>query len=68
MSWQFRVDQWWTNWLGLPAAAIQTGGLFALDHIDHVGVLEVRGDRRSSTHRQTSSLSWRENDWAMAAT
>ena len=29
--------------LGLPAVAIQSGGLFALDDIDHVVVLEVPG-------------------------
>jgi GNAT superfamily N-acetyltransferase len=43
VSWQMRVDRWWADILGLPVVAVESGGLFAIDDIDHVGVLEVPG-------------------------
>jgi GNAT superfamily N-acetyltransferase len=43
MDWQQRVDAWWGARLRLPTAAIQSGGRFAVEHVDHVGVLEVPG-------------------------
>jgi GNAT superfamily N-acetyltransferase len=43
VDWRARVDRWWAQRLRLPVDAIESGGRFALDHVDHVGVLEVPG-------------------------
>jgi len=42
-NWRVEVDQWWAQVLHLPAAAVRAGGVFALGHVDHVGVVAVDG-------------------------
>lgn len=39
--WRAEVDQWWAETLRVPMAALRSGGMFALEHVDHVGVLAV---------------------------
>jgi GNAT superfamily N-acetyltransferase len=43
VAWRERVDAWWAGVLRLPVHAVVRGGRFTLDHVDHVGVLEVPG-------------------------
>jgi hypothetical protein len=43
VDWRAQVDRWWAGVLRLPVGAVESGGRFALDHVDHVGVLEVPG-------------------------
>lgn len=38
-DWRTEVDHWWAEVLRLPGQAMRTGGVYALDHVDHVGVL-----------------------------
>jgi hypothetical protein len=40
-DWRADVDHWWADVLRLPAAAIRAGGVYALDHVDHVGIVAV---------------------------
>src|SRR5215475_8126291 len=40
-DWRAEVDQWWAEVLHVPVAALRSGGLFTLDHVDHVGILAV---------------------------
>jgi len=42
-DWRADVDHWWADVLCLPAAAIRAGGVYALDHVDHVGIVAVDG-------------------------
>jgi hypothetical protein len=42
-DWRADVDHWWADVLRLPAAAIRAGGVYALDHVDHVGMVAVDG-------------------------
>jgi hypothetical protein len=42
-DWQGDVDSWWAGVLRLPDAAMRAGGVFAADHLDHVGVVAVDG-------------------------
>jgi|SRR5215467_10756384 len=42
-DWRAEVDEWWADLLHLPAAAVRAGGVFALGHVDHVGVVAVDG-------------------------
>jgi len=42
-DWRAEVDGWWADVLHVPAAAMRAGGVFALDHVDHVGVVAVDG-------------------------
>jgi GNAT superfamily N-acetyltransferase len=42
-GWRREVDLWWAGALRLPAAAVRAGGVYAADHLDHVGVLAVVG-------------------------
>src|SRR5215469_10976491 len=42
-DWRAEVDGWWADVLHVPAAAVRAGGVFALDHVDHVGVVAVDG-------------------------
>src|SRR5258708_1983413 len=37
------VAHWWAAVLRVPAAAGRAGGVFALGHVDHVGVVAVEG-------------------------
>ena len=37
------MDNWWAAVLRVPAAAVRAGGVFALGHVDHVGVVAVEG-------------------------
>ena len=41
--WRAAVDQWWAQVLRVPTAAVRSGGVFALEHVDHVGVVVVEG-------------------------
>lgn len=40
-DWRDAVDNWWAEVLRLPTDAMRTGGIFALDHADHAGVVAV---------------------------
>ncbi len=40
-DWRGEVDRWWAEVLRLPVAAMRAGGVFAADHLDHVGVVAV---------------------------
>jgi hypothetical protein len=42
-DWREEVDRWWGEVLGLPAAAMRAGGVFAASRFDHVGVVAVAG-------------------------
>ena len=42
-DWRIEVDRWWADVLGVPAAAVRAGGVFAVGHADHVGVVAVDG-------------------------
>jgi GNAT superfamily N-acetyltransferase len=42
-DWRGRVDGWWAEVLRLPVGAVRGGGVFALDHVDHAGVVAGRG-------------------------
>jgi GNAT superfamily N-acetyltransferase len=42
-DWRADVDHWWAGVLRVPAAAARTGGVFALGHVSHVGVVAVEG-------------------------
>jgi RimJ/RimL family protein N-acetyltransferase len=39
VDWRGEVDTWWESRLRLPLGTIRKGGVFTLDHIDHVGVI-----------------------------
>jgi hypothetical protein len=43
-DWRSGVDDWWAEALHLPVDAVHGGGVFALDHVDHVGVVVGPGD------------------------
>ena len=43
-DWRSDVDHWWADVLHLPATAIRAGGVYALDHVDHVGIVAVNGE------------------------
>ena len=38
-DWRGGVDGWWAEVLHLPVDAVHSGGVFALDHVDHAGVV-----------------------------
>ena len=42
-DWRAEVDKWWADLLHLPAVAVRAGGVFALGHVDHAGVVAVEG-------------------------
>ena len=42
-GWRDEVDRWWAQVLGVPAAAIRTGGVFPAGRFDHVGIVAVAG-------------------------
>lgn len=42
-DWRGGVDDWWGEVLRLPTGAMRIGGVFALEHIDHVGLVTVEG-------------------------
>lgn len=41
--WRADVDRRWAEVLRMAGAAVRSGGVFALDHVDHVGVIAVEG-------------------------
>jgi GNAT superfamily N-acetyltransferase len=41
-DWRGEADDWWAEVLRLPADAMRIGGAFALDHVDHAGVVAVK--------------------------
>ncbi|MDR2988039.1 MAG: GNAT family N-acetyltransferase [Nocardiopsaceae bacterium] len=43
LDWRAEVDQWWAEVLRLPVSAVRSGRVYALDHVDHVGVVSVDG-------------------------
>jgi len=43
LDWRAEVDRWWADVLRVPVAAVRAGGVFALGHVDHVGVAAVHG-------------------------
>jgi GNAT superfamily N-acetyltransferase len=43
VGWRAEVDRWWAEVLRLPVAAVRSGGVFAANHVDHVGVVAVHG-------------------------
>ena len=49
-DWRAEVDDWWAGLLRLPAAAVRAGGVFALSHVDHVGVVAVDGASAPIVH------------------
>jgi hypothetical protein len=55
-EWRDEVDQWWADVLHVPAAAVRTGGVFALDHVDHVGVVAVEGAESPIVYGPTAVL------------
>jgi GNAT superfamily N-acetyltransferase len=42
-DWRAYVDRWWADVLHVPALAVRAGGVYAVDHVDHVGVVAVDG-------------------------
>jgi hypothetical protein len=42
-DWRDDVDRWWGEVLGVPAAAMRAGGVFAASRFDHVGMVVVAG-------------------------
>lgn len=42
-DWRADVDHWWAGVLRVPVAAMRAGGVFALGHVDHVGVVAADG-------------------------
>jgi len=42
-DWRADVDHWWAGVLRVPVAAVREGGVFALGHVSHVGVVAVEG-------------------------
>jgi GNAT superfamily N-acetyltransferase len=46
MDWQSEVGAWWAVRLGLPPAALRSGGTYVVPGADHVGVLAVAGAAR----------------------
>lgn len=42
-DWRAEVDLWWAAVLRVPVAAVRAGGVFALGHVDHAGVVVVEG-------------------------
>jgi GNAT superfamily N-acetyltransferase len=42
-DWRAEVDHWWAGVLRVPVAAVRAGGVFALGHVDHAGVVAVEG-------------------------
>ena len=42
-DWRADVDHWWAGVLRVPVAAVRKGGVFALGHVSHVGVVAVEG-------------------------
>ena len=45
-DWQSEVGGWWAERLGLPPAALRSGGIYLVPGSDHVGVLAVTGAAR----------------------
>lgn len=50
------VDRWWADVLRVPAVTVRAGGVFALGHVDHVGVVVVGGAAAPIVHRQAQVL------------
>ena len=42
-DWRAEVDSWWAHVLCLPVAAVRAGGVYAVAHLDHAGVIAVEG-------------------------
>jgi hypothetical protein len=42
-DWREEVDRWWAGVLGVPAAAMRAGGVFAASRFDHIGIVDVAG-------------------------
>jgi GNAT superfamily N-acetyltransferase len=42
-DWRAEVDHWWAGVLRVPVAAVRAGGVFALGHADHAGVVAAEG-------------------------
>jgi GNAT superfamily N-acetyltransferase len=45
-DWQSEVGAWWAARLGLPPAAMRSGGIYVVPGSDHVGVLAMTGAGR----------------------
>ena len=45
-DWQSEVGAWWAERLGLPPAALRSGGVYVVPGSDHVGLLAVTGVAR----------------------
>jgi len=45
-DWQSEVDAWWARRLGLPPAALRTGGTYLAPLLGHVGMMAVTGAGR----------------------
>jgi GNAT superfamily N-acetyltransferase len=45
-DWQSEVDAWWAQRLGLPPAALRTGGTYLAPLLGHVGMMAVAGADR----------------------
>jgi GNAT superfamily N-acetyltransferase len=46
-DWQSEVGAWWAERLGLPPAALRSGGIYVVPGSDHVGVMALTGAARS---------------------
>ncbi|HEX7993697.1 MAG TPA: GNAT family N-acetyltransferase [Streptosporangiaceae bacterium] len=57
LDWRAEVDRWWAETLRLPVAAMRSGGVFAADHVDHVGVVAVEGSDAQVIYGPTQVLS-----------
>jgi Acetyltransferase (GNAT) family len=42
-DWRAEVEHWWAEVLQVPVAAMRAGGVFALGHVNHAGVVAVEG-------------------------
>ncbi len=40
-DWRAEADHWWAEVLRVPVDAVRTGGVFALSHVNHVGVVAI---------------------------
>ncbi|MGH3070106.1 MAG: GNAT family N-acetyltransferase [Streptosporangiaceae bacterium] len=45
-DWQSEVGAWWAERLGLPPAALRSGGIYVVPGSGHVGVMALRGAAR----------------------
>ncbi len=56
-DWQSEVGAWWGQRLGLPPAALRSGGVYVVPGSDHVGVMAVTGATRPLGYGPARALS-----------